>query len=134
MNDCIFCKIVSGEIPSRKIGENSGAIAFLDIYPASKGHALVIPKGHYRDIFEIPESDSLEVMKLVREIALKYKEFADISNINIVSSNGRAAEQDIFHLHIHVVPRFEGDKKSFWTNMGKGQCVYDFDEFVNLIR
>ena len=109
MNDCIFCKIVKGEANSWKVYETKEAYAFLDIHPASKYHTLVIPKKHYTDIFDISEKELKAVMTLVKKVAKLYKDKLDIKNIQILNNNGAEAQQDIFHTHFHIVPRWFGD-------------------------
>ena len=109
MNECLFCKIVSGDIPSKKIYEDEEFIAFLDIFPANKGHTLVIPKAHHADIHAIPEH-------LYGELALRAKKVADFLMLKVGSTgttvmqmNRESGWQSVFHIHIHVIPRWEGD-------------------------
>lgn len=107
--DCIFCKIVRGEIPSQKVYENKKVLAFLDIGPVNKGHTLVISKEHYKNIYDTPEGVLCDVMKAVKLVARGVKEAVSADGINVGISNERAAGQAVFHLHFHVMPRFEGD-------------------------
>lgn len=109
MNDCLFCKIVAGSIPSRKIYEDDQFFAFLDIFPASRGHTLVIPKSHHQDIEAIPES-------LYGDLGIRVKRVADIlserlstDGVTIFQMNKSAGWQSVFHIHFHVVPRWAGD-------------------------
>jgi len=107
---CIFCKIVGKEAPSSIIYEDDSVLAFLDIRPLNLGHSLVIPKKHYVDIFDTP-NDELSLVHIVAKLISKaVKEAAEADGISIIQQNGNAAGQDIFHLHVHVVPRFEGQK------------------------
>jgi histidine triad (HIT) family protein len=108
--DCIFCKIVSKEAPSSVVYEDSDVIAFMDIKPVSEGHTLIIPKKHYDDIFDIPEEQIAIAHKITKRIALAVKKVTKADGISIVQQNGKAAGQEIFHLHIHIIPRFEGVK------------------------
>lgn len=103
--DCIFCKILNGEIPCNKVFEDENFIAILDAFPANEGHTLVIPKKHYKDIFEIDESTLKEGYALARKIALAIKEGLGIQDINILQNNGATAGQSVSHFHIHVIPR-----------------------------
>lgn len=112
MKDCIFCKIVRGEAPSWKVMENEHAYAFLDINPVSKYHTLIIPKQHARDIFDVPEGDLREVIAMVKQVAKLYEEKLGIRNVQVINSNGREAQQDVFHIHYHIVPRKLGDGQS----------------------
>jgi len=107
---CIFCKIVKKQAPASVIYENQNVLAFLDIKPLTVGHTLVIPKAHYVDIFDTPEIQLTKVHKVAKQIALAVKKTTAADGISIVQQNCRAAGQDIFHLHVHVVPRFEGQK------------------------
>lgn len=126
MSDCIFCKIVKGEAPSWKVMENDHAYAFLDINPVSKYHTLIIPKNHSRDIFDIPEEDLREVIAMVRQVAKLYEEKLGIKNVQVVSSNGREAQQDVFHIHYHIVPRKLGDGQSIrWKVHPEWRSEYD---------
>lgn len=104
--DCLFCKIVSGEIPSKKVYEDERSYVMLDINPRNPGHMLVIPKNHYETIFEIPENEVAEVFKTVKRMADKCRSGVSAEGISIAQSNGRAAGQMVQHMHFHVIPRF----------------------------
>lgn len=108
--DCIFCKIVKGEIPCEKIWEDENTFAFLDVSPATEGHTLVIPKKHYENIFDIPEKVLEEIMKTSQKIAKLLKERLLADGINIFNSNNKVAQQEVFHYHIHIIPRYSRDK------------------------
>ena len=108
--DCLFCKIIKGEIPSSKVYEDERVFAFLDIGPINKGHTLVIPKKHVTNIFDIETEDLDALSEAVRKIAPAVKKALDADGVNIMSSNGEAAGQVIMHSHIHIIPRFKGDK------------------------
>jgi histidine triad (HIT) family protein len=111
---CIFCKIVSKKAPVSVIYEDKNAVAFLDIRPLNLGHALVITKNHYEDIFDIPDKDLATIHEVAKKISPAIRETTKADGISIIQQNGKAAGQDIFHIHIHVVPRFFGQKlKSF---------------------
>jgi histidine triad (HIT) family protein len=108
--NCIFCKIVNHQAPSSIIYEDQTTLAFLDIRPLNLGHALVIPKPHYVDIFDTPADQLSAVHIVAKQVAPAIKKATAADGISIIQQNGKAAGQDIFHLHVHVVPRFEGQK------------------------
>lgn len=108
--DCIFCKIINGEIPSAKVYEDEDVLAFLDISQVTKGHTLIIPKTHTKNIYETPESVASTLFARVPAVANGIKEAYNPFGINILSNTGEAAGQSVFHLHIHLIPRYgEGD-------------------------
>lgn len=109
MEDCIFCKIVNGEIPSSKVFENHKVIAFLDINPASKGHCLVIPKKHSSSLLEIEDSDLKETAVSLKKVAKAVVEATGAKAFNILQNNGREAGQLIEHFHWHIIPRSVDD-------------------------
>ena len=112
--DCIFCKIIKGELPSYKVYEDEETLAFLDINPVNRGHTLVIPKKHSNDIFEIEESDWRAVMKASRIVAHALERSLAPQGINLAMNNRAGAGQIVFHAHVHVMPRFEGDGYELW--------------------
>ncbi|HLN88914.1 MAG TPA: HIT family protein [Candidatus Binatia bacterium] len=107
---CIFCKIVGKQAPSSVIYEDKTVMAFLDLRPLNIGHTLVIPKAHYVDIFDIPEEQLSQVYNIAKQVSLAIKKATHADGISVIQQNGKAAGQDIFHFHVHVVPRFEGQK------------------------
>jgi histidine triad (HIT) family protein len=107
--ECIFCKIIDGEIPAVKVLDEELVIAFMDINPSSKGHMLVVPKRHAENIFEIPESDLAATVKAVKRCAKAVKEALNAEGITILQLNGKASDQVIPHFHIHIIPRWEND-------------------------
>ena len=107
--DCIFCKIVSGEIPSVKVYEDDRVFAFMDINPINEGHLLIIPKSHAATIHEIAEADFLAVMSATHKLADAVKKALNPDGINLLQLNGKAANQVVPHLHVHIVPRWFGD-------------------------
>ena len=107
---CIFCKIVRKQAPASIVYEDETLIVFLDLRPLNIGHTLVIPKAHYVDIFDIPEKELSQVHKVAKQVSFAIKKATNADGISIIQQNGKAAGQDIFHLHVHVVPRFEGQK------------------------
>jgi len=108
MRDCIFCKISNGDIPSHKVYEDDFVFAFLDISPATKGHTLVIPKKHVTDIFDMNSETAKEVFSVIPKISNAIKKAFNPIGLNIVSNNQKPY-QEVFHYHIHLVPRYEND-------------------------
>jgi len=109
--DCIFCKIVTGEIPSHKVYEDEYVYAFLDIGPIARGHTLVIPKHHCESIYDLPEADAAAVGKALVKVAKAVRQTVGCSDLNILQNNGSAAGQAVFHVHFHLIPRLEGDSR-----------------------
>lgn len=107
---CIFCKIVRKQAPASQIYEDKAILAFLDIRPLNMGHTLVIPKEHYVDIFDTPAELLGQMHIASKKVAAAVKSATDADGISIIQQTGKAAGQDIFHIHLHVVPRFEGQK------------------------
>ena len=105
---CIFCKIVHEKAPASILYQDETVMALLDIRPLNEGHTLVIPKKHYVDIFDIPENQLTHVYEIAKQVSVAIKKATNGDGISIVQQNGKAAGQEIFHLHVHVVPRFEG--------------------------
>lgn len=110
MSNCIFCKIINGEIPSTKVFENEHVLAFLDISQVTKGHTLVIPKVHKENIFELTPEIAKELFSVVPEISRAIKQEFNPIGFNTLNNNGEAAGQSVFHYHMHLIPRYgEGD-------------------------
>ena len=108
--DCIFCKIVSGEIPSIKIYENDHTLAFMDINPVSAGHVLVIPKGHWSDLYAMPDHQLGHVDAIVRKVATAVRDALKPDGVSVMQANGKGAAQSVMHYHVHIVPRTLGDE------------------------
>lgn len=108
--DCIFCKIIAGEIPSFKLYEDDATLAFMDINPASDGHALVIPKEHAKDVHAVSEEAIANTVITAKKIASAVEKTVAPGGINLVQCNGEAAGQSVFHFHMHVLPRRDGDQ------------------------
>ena len=129
MTDCIFCKIIAGDIPSAKIYEDEDVYAFLDISQATPGHALIIPKQHVANIFEYDDALASRVFARVPKIARAIqKAFPEMQGLNLLNNNGEFAGQTVFHSHIHFLPRYneaDGFDWKFDNNMGK----YEASEF-----
>ena len=109
MDNCIFCKIASGEIPSNTLYEDESFRVILDNGPATKGHALVLPKEHYADLFEIPEDVLSGAAIVAKKVAGTMKEKLDCDGLNLVQNNGEAAGQTVMHFHLHIIPRYKDD-------------------------
>jgi histidine triad (HIT) family protein len=107
--DCLFCQIVAGQIPSERIDEDERTMAFMDINPATRGHALVVPRRHAANLLEIDPEDLAATMAAVQRLARRVKERLGPDGINLLNSTGPAAWQTVFHFHVHVIPRYEGD-------------------------
>ncbi len=117
--DCIFCKIANGEIPSKTIYEDEMFRAILDLGPAAKGHALILPKDHADNLFELSEETAGQVMKLAKNLATKMKEKLGADGFNLVQNNGAVAGQTVMHFHLHLIPRYENDGQHISWNPGK---------------
>lgn len=110
MDNCIFCKIIAGEIPSAVIFEDEEFKAILDRFPGNIGHVLVLPKKHYSNIFDIDEDVAGRLFKLATKIAKNMKEVPGFEAMNVVQNNGSLAGQTVHHFHLHLIPRYENDK------------------------
>ena len=107
--DCLFCKIVAGEIPSHKIDEDDKTLAFMDINPWTRGHALVIPKEHSRNIYDVDASDLAAAAATAQRVAQRARDRLGCEGVNLVQSSEPVAMQTVFHTHIHVIPRYSDD-------------------------
>jgi len=107
--DCLFCRIVAGEIPATVVDEDARTLAFMDINPATRGHALVVPRAHARDLHEIPAEDLQAVALAAQRLAVRMRARLGADGVNLINSCGPAAWQTVFHFHMHVVPRYVGD-------------------------
>ncbi len=107
--NCLFCKIVAGDIPSVRVAQDERAVAFMDISPASRGHTLVIPKAHSTDLLEIGPQDLAACASMAQRIAARAKDVLGADGVNLLNSCGADAWQTVFHFHIHVIPRYAGD-------------------------
>ena len=107
--DCIFCKIIAGELPSQIVDSDDRTISFMDISPATRGHALVVPRKHARDLLEIDQDDLEATVVAAQRLARRVKERLGADGVNLLNSCGQTAWQTVFHFHIHVIPRYEDD-------------------------
>lgn len=117
--DCIFCKIAGGEIPSATLYEDGDFRVILDLGPATKGHALILPKQHYANVYEIPEDLAAKAMILARKMAIAMTQALHCDGFNIVQNNGEAAGQTVFHFHMHLIPRYQGDQAGLTWKQGE---------------
>jgi histidine triad (HIT) family protein len=108
-DDCIFCKIVAGEIPSERIDEDEHTVAFMDINPWTRGHALVVPRRHARNLYEIEDDELARTMAAAKRLALRMRDGLGCDGVNLINSCEPAAWQTVFHFHVHVIPRFHDD-------------------------
>ena len=133
MNNCIFCKIVEGKAKSWKVYENESVYAFLDIHPVNEYHTLVIPKNHYESIFDIPENELKEVMAVVKKLVTLFNSKLGIRNVQIINSSGPEAQQDVFHVHFHIVPRKKGDNQDIkWIT--HPEWVEKYDQLLESLK
>jgi histidine triad (HIT) family protein len=131
-HSCVFCKIVKGEIPSKKVYEDDNFLVILDISPASKGHVIIIPKDHKENIYEITEEDASKVMSIAKKVAIALEKVLQCDGLNIVQNNGVIAGQTVFHFHVHVIPRYKNDNVKIGWIPGeiKEEKVEKFMELV----
>ena len=114
--NCIFCKIANGEIPSKTLHEDETFRVILDVGPATRGHALILPKNHFANLCELPEETAADAMKLARRMAALMTEKLSCDGLNLVQNNGETAGQTVFHFHMHLIPRYGVDgQKIGWT-------------------
>ena len=109
MEDCIFCKIIAGEIPSTAVYEDEDFKAILDVGPAARGHVIIIPKKHAANIYELEDEDAAKVFPIAKKIATALKKTYDCDGVNVLQNNGKAAGQTVFHFHMHLIPRYRED-------------------------
>ncbi len=114
--DCIFCKVVAGELPAQIVEEDERTVAFMDISPATRGHLLVVPRRHARDVIEVEAEDLHAVVDTAQRMARRVVERLGADGVNVLSSRGEAAWQNVFHFHVHVIPRYRNDPLQLpWT-------------------
>ncbi|MDD3403872.1 MAG: HIT family protein [Hespellia sp.] len=130
---CIFCKLANGEIPTATLYEDEDFRVILDASPAAKGHALIIPKEHYANLYELPEELAKKAIVLAKQMITTMTELLDCDGYNVVQNNGTAAGQTVFHFHMHLIPRYEGDNAGFGWNMGE-LTEEDRDEILAKIQ
>lgn len=132
--NCIFCKIANGDIPSAALYEDENFKVILDLGPASKGHALILPKEHYRNLLDMPEEKVSAAFVLAKKMAVKMKEVLLCDGLNVVQNNEPAAGQTVFHFHIHLIPRYKEDQVGLTWTAGtltdevKGEIIKKFQD------
>lgn len=117
--NCIFCKLANGEIPTATLYEDEDFRVILDASPAAKGHALIIPKEHYANLYELDDELAAKVLVLAKKMITKLTEILDCDGYNIVQNNGEAAGQTVFHFHLHMIPRYKDDGVGLGWKMGE---------------
>ena len=115
-DDCIFCKLANGVFPTNSIYEDEDFNVILDVGPATKGHALILPKEHYANLFELPEEKAAKVMILAKRLATKMTDRLNADGFNLVQNNNPCAGQTVFHFHFHLIPRYENDGQNLLWN------------------
>lgn len=111
-DDCIFCKIANGEIPSRSLYEDDEFKVIMDLAPATKGHSLILPKNHFNNLYELPDETASKAMMLAKKMATVMTEKLSCDGFNLVQNNGECAGQTIFHFHLHLIPRYLDDDQN----------------------
>lgn len=132
-DNCIFCKIASGEIPSATLYEDEDFRVILDLGPASKGHALVIPKEHYRNLFDLDDELASKALVLAKKMTVRLKDILECDGYNIVQNNEEVAGQTVFHFHMHMIPRYHGDQVGLGWHVGELK-EEDKEEILNKLR
>ncbi len=133
-DNCIFCKLANGEIPTRSIYQDDTFNVILDADPATKGHALILPKDHYANLFELPDEVAAKAFVLAKKLAAVMKERLHADGLNLVQNNGEIAGQTVFHFHLHLIPRYENDgngEKLCWNHESFTEA--QFDEIRDLL-
>lgn len=132
--NCIFCKILDGKIPSTTVYEDDSFKAILDAGPAARGHVIILPKNHAANLFELSDEDASKIMVVAKKIAIAIKETYHCDGVNVLQNNGEAAGQSVFHLHVHVIPRFEGDTDTINIGWKPGDMPDDMDVIADEIK
>jgi histidine triad (HIT) family protein len=132
-DDCIFCKIVAGELPAQKVDEDEHTVSFMDIHPWTRGHALVIPREHVENLYEIGEDDMRRTMLGAQRLARRMKERLGCDGINLLNSCEPAAWQTVFHFHIHVIPRYDDDPLELPTRPQQAEAE-DLEKVADELR
>lgn len=130
---CVFCEIVRGNIPSYKVYEDDVCIAILDISQATIGHTLIIPKKHFKNIFELDEETAAHLFKVVTILSKKISKALNVDNMNILNNNGALAGQSVDHFHIHIIPRYEKDNLEIRFSSNK-LSPEEFNNLLNKIK
>ena len=131
--NCIFCKILAGEIPCARVYEDADIFAFLDINPIAKGHTLVVPKGHYPTLLDMPTSEGEALLRALRVVGEAVLKGTGATGFNCIQNNFTSAGQEVFHTHWHIIPRFEKDGIPHWPG-GKYADNAELERFAGLIN
>ena len=129
-DDCIFCKLANGEIPTNALYEDDIVKVIFDANPAAKGHVLILPKEHFDNIYELDDDTAAHVFKVAAKISKAYKKALDFDGLNIVQNNGEVAGQTVFHFHMHIIPRIIGDT----VNVGWVPGTADNDTIASIVE
>lgn len=136
-NQCVFCKIIAGEIPSATIYEDDAFKVIMDISPAAKGHAIMLPKKHFANLYEMDDETASKALIVARKVATAMKEELGCAGLNLVQNNGEAAGQTVFHFHMHLIPRNQGDSVNVtWKpgSYGDGEAAQIAAAIANKIK
>jgi len=135
MENCIFCKIIKGEIPCYKIYEDENFLSFLDISPVNIGHTLIIPKNHYVDLLELPIEEAQKLIAVIKKIAPAVLTAVEATAFNLNLNNGKIAGQEVNHVHFHLIPRFENDGRELWHGQPyqEGEAQIIAEKIKNLL-
>lgn len=131
--NCIFCKIANGEIPSTTLYEDEDFRVILDLGPATRGHALLLPKEHYKNLFELDDETASKVLGIAKKVGAKMVKALHADGFNLVQNNGEPAGQTVFHFHMHLIPRYKNDKSGFGWKPGK-LTDEDRDEILEKLK
>lgn len=134
MDDCIFCKIVKGDIPANKVWENNDLLCFLDIDPISKGHCLILPKEHFEKLQDTPDSISSWILPKIKETMTLLKEKLGADSFNIVQNNGKLAGQEVPHLHFHLIPIYKEDDAHVVCGKSTNPDAKNFEEILDKLK
>lgn len=129
---CIFCKIAAGEIPSRTLYEGEQFRVIMDVNPATKGHALIIPKNHFANLYELPDETAAEAMKLAKRMAGQMTKQLNCDGFNLLQNNGEYAGQTVLHFHMHLIPRYKDDKQTLGLK-GRAASEEELDQVKKMI-
>ena len=134
VEDCVFCKIIRGEIPCSKLYEDDQILAFLDIAPFNNGHALIVPKDHHHSITTLPAEFHAKIMETACKVAVAQMRVLKAEGFNLVLNNGRCAGQEVPHVHLHVIPRFVDDQPIFKASKKKYDSIEEMQKTAEIIR
>ncbi|MBW8057303.1 MAG: HIT family protein [candidate division NC10 bacterium] len=134
MSGCLFCEIAHGERPAHKVFEGEGAVAFLDIFPCTPGHTLVIPRQHYATLAEMPAEEAGRLFQTAVLVATKVQVAMGAAGFNLGINNGNAAGQEVFHAHIHIIPRYQGDGGGSMKSVARMQGKESLEQIATKLR